>query len=81
MTTLMSIPFSSRSGTVARAQSPASSLSLSAALGEQLSTLYGLAERSAPGDWRPEFYCEAVVSILKRFIIRCRSLLAYGQHL
>ena len=47
MTTLMSTPFSSRSGTVARASSPASSLSLSAALGDQLSTLYGLAQRSA----------------------------------
>lgn len=47
MITLMSPSFSSRSGTVARVQSPASSLSLSAALGDQLATLYGLAERSA----------------------------------
>jgi len=34
-----------------------------------------------PGDWRPEFYREAVASILKRFIVRYRGLLAYGQYL
>ena len=34
-----------------------------------------------PADWAPEFYREAVASILKRFIVRYRSLLAYGQHL
>jgi len=34
-----------------------------------------------PGDWEPEFYREAAASILKRFIIRYRGLLAYGQHL
>jgi hypothetical protein len=43
----MSIPPSSRSATVARVHPLATSLSLSAALGEQLSTLYTLAERSA----------------------------------
>ena len=45
MTSIMSS--SSRPATVARVPSPASSLSLSAALGEQLSTLYGLAQQSA----------------------------------
>ncbi|MEJ1972213.1 MAG: sulfate ABC transporter substrate-binding protein [Lacunisphaera sp.] len=44
LATTMSTP--SRPATVARASSPASSLSLSAALGEQLSTLYSLAQRS-----------------------------------
>jgi hypothetical protein len=34
-----------------------------------------------PADWSPEFYREAVATILKRFIIRYRGLLAYGQHL
>lgn len=34
-----------------------------------------------PGDWSPEFYREAVASILKRFIVRYRGFLAYGQHL
>jgi hypothetical protein len=34
-----------------------------------------------PADWSPEFYREAVTTILKRFIIRYRGLLAYGQHL
>jgi hypothetical protein len=34
-----------------------------------------------PGEWSPEFYREAVASILKRFIVRYRGLLAYGQHL
>ena len=34
-----------------------------------------------PSDWAPEFYREAVTAILKRFIIRYRSLLAYSQHL
>ncbi len=34
-----------------------------------------------PGDWEPEFYREAAASILKRFIIRYRGLLAYGQNL
>jgi hypothetical protein len=47
MTTLMSIPAQSRLATGARAHPLATSLSLSAALGEQLSTLYSLAERSA----------------------------------
>ena len=46
MTQIMSTPFSSRSGKIARAQPPAASLSLSAALGDQLSTLYALAQRS-----------------------------------
>lgn len=45
MNLLMSTP-SSRPATVARASAPATSLSLSAALGEQLSTLYTLAQRS-----------------------------------
>lgn len=45
MTKLMSTPHS-RSATVARAQSSGTSLSLSAALGQQLSTLYALAQRS-----------------------------------
>ncbi|HEX2862686.1 MAG TPA: hypothetical protein VHN79_13650 [Lacunisphaera sp.] len=43
----MSSHSSSRSATVARAQASTSSLSLSAALGDQLSTLYELAQRSA----------------------------------
>lgn len=34
-----------------------------------------------PAAWTPEFYREAVASVLKRFIIRYRGLLAYGQHL
>jgi hypothetical protein len=34
-----------------------------------------------PIDWAPEFYSEAVASILKRFIVRYRGFLAYGQHL
>lgn len=34
-----------------------------------------------PASWTPEFYREAVASILKRFIVRYRSFLAYGQHL
>jgi hypothetical protein len=34
-----------------------------------------------PAVWSPEFYREAVASILKRFIVRYRSLLAYGQNL
>jgi hypothetical protein len=34
-----------------------------------------------PADWSPEFYREAVASILKRFIVRYRAFLAYGQHL
>ena len=34
-----------------------------------------------PGDWAPEFYREAVASILKRLIVRYRGFLAYGQHL
>lgn len=34
-----------------------------------------------PADWSPEFYREAVASILKRFIVRYRGFLAYGQHL
>jgi hypothetical protein len=34
-----------------------------------------------PGNWPLENYSEAVSSILKRFIVRYRSFLAYGQHL
>jgi hypothetical protein len=34
-----------------------------------------------PADWSPEFYREAVASILQRFIVRYRGFLAYGQHL
>jgi hypothetical protein len=34
-----------------------------------------------PADWAPEFYREAVASILKRFIVRYRGFLAYGQNL
>lgn len=34
-----------------------------------------------PASWSPEFYREAVASILKRFIVRYRGFLAYGQHL
>ncbi len=34
-----------------------------------------------PASWTPEFYREAVASILKRFIIRYRGFLAYGQNL
>lgn len=34
-----------------------------------------------PATWSPEFYREAVASILKRFIVRYRGFLAYGQHL
>src|SRR5688572_14885204 len=46
MTSLMSTSSSSRSATVARFKPPATSLSLSAALGDQLSTLYAHAQRS-----------------------------------
>lgn len=34
-----------------------------------------------PAAWSPEFHREAVASILKRFIVRYRGFLAYGQHL
>jgi hypothetical protein len=34
-----------------------------------------------PANWPIENYSEAVSSILKRFIVRYRGLLAYGQHL
>lgn len=34
-----------------------------------------------PAAWSPEFYRVAVASVLKRFIVRYRGLLAYGQHL
>ena len=34
-----------------------------------------------PANWSPEFYREAVASILKRFIVRYRGFLAYGQNL
>jgi hypothetical protein len=34
-----------------------------------------------PTDWPPELYREAVVVVLKRFILRYREFLAYGQHL
>lgn len=34
-----------------------------------------------PASWSPEFYREAVASILKRFIVRYRGFLAYGQNL
>ena len=34
-----------------------------------------------PADWPPEYYREAVASIVKRFIVRYRGFLAYGQHL
>jgi hypothetical protein len=34
-----------------------------------------------PAAWSPEFHREAVAAILKRFIIRYRGFLAYGQHL
>jgi hypothetical protein len=34
-----------------------------------------------PANWSPEFYSQAVASILKRFIVRYRGFLAYGQHL
>jgi len=34
-----------------------------------------------PGNWPLERYSEAVSSILKRFIVRYRGFLAYGQHL
>jgi hypothetical protein len=46
MNPIMTQPFSSRPATVARVPAPTGSLSLSAALGEQLSTLYGLAQQS-----------------------------------
>ena len=36
---------------------------------------------SIPANWSPEYYREAVASILKRFIVRYRGFLAYGQHL
>src|SRR6478609_1709205 len=34
-----------------------------------------------PANWSPEFYRDAVSSILKRFIVRYREFLAYGQNL
>lgn len=34
-----------------------------------------------PARWSPEYYREAVASILKRFIVRYRGYLAYGQNL
>ena len=34
-----------------------------------------------PSAWPAELYREATASILKRFIIRYRGILAYGQHL
>jgi hypothetical protein len=34
-----------------------------------------------PANWAPEFYSQAVASILKRFIVRYRGFLAYGQNL
>ena len=34
-----------------------------------------------PADWPLEVYREAAASILKRFIVRYRGFLAYGQHL
>ncbi len=34
-----------------------------------------------PGNWPLENYSRAVSSVLKRFIVRYRSFLAYGQHL
>ncbi len=34
-----------------------------------------------PATWSPDYYREAVASILKRFIVRYRGFLAYGQHL
>jgi len=34
-----------------------------------------------PASWSPEYYREVVASILKRFIIRYRGFLAYGQNL
>jgi len=34
-----------------------------------------------PASWPPELYREAAASILKRFIIRYRGFIAYGQHL
>jgi hypothetical protein len=34
-----------------------------------------------PANWSPEFYSNAVSSILKRFIVRYRGFLAYGQNL
>ncbi len=34
-----------------------------------------------PANWSPEYYREAVASILKRFIVRYRGFLAYGQNL
>ena len=34
-----------------------------------------------PASWSPEFYSGAVASILKRFIVRYRGFLAYGQNL
>jgi len=34
-----------------------------------------------PANWSPEFYRDAVSSILKRFIVRYRGFLAYGQNL
>ncbi|HSY54075.1 MAG TPA: hypothetical protein VK785_06485 [Opitutaceae bacterium] len=34
-----------------------------------------------PGAWAPELHREATASILKRFVLRYRGLIAYGQHL
>jgi hypothetical protein len=34
-----------------------------------------------PASWAPDVYREAVASVLKRFIVRYRGMLAYGLHL
>ncbi len=34
-----------------------------------------------PATWPPEYYRDAVATILKRFIVRYREFLSYGQHL
>jgi hypothetical protein len=34
-----------------------------------------------PGAWTAKLHREATASILKRFVLRYRSLIAYGQHL
>jgi hypothetical protein len=34
-----------------------------------------------PAAWSPELYREATASILKRFVLRYRGFIAYGQHL
>ncbi len=34
-----------------------------------------------PGAWTPQLHREATASIFKRFVLRYRSLIAYGQHL